>query len=755
MFLEIKGLNKTYIGKDKDPKPALKDISLSFSSTGFVFILGESGSGKSTLLSIIGALRKPTHGEVLFKGRPLSLMDDDSLSSYRFHNVASIFQESSFVEDLDVAENILLGLGQRDEEKNESMKEALKKVSLPSFENRLVSDLSGGERQRVSIARAIVRNAEIIICDEPTSSLDEMTSANIFDILQNLSKDRLVIASCHDRDAAYRYGDRIIEIVDGKVAKDLTSGGESGEIIYSDDRIFVPKNHRISVEELPEFNDNLFKRGATKVFAGPKSRHFEATKKDKEELKVEESGGKLHSYFSPSKRLSSLMIRKRPKRFVIPSFLLGLTCGLFGTALVANSYDERTHSIETLANAKLDYICLTKTADTGTSHSTTITDNDIARLSSFFDTPIMGVRDGNHSFHCSVGKHNALEDEYTSTSFSGLAEANESFFKQNNFVFEAGGYPIDSGDIVISTEAADVIRRYGYRDPATYQLMIDYPYGGYSDIVDIGLSYQELIGKELIIGGLGDNDIFAIKGIVKFSSDYSPYKKLLDNRDPTASGAHNSLSNELKDAHKNDFAWQLYVKSLSDYDVSDYTKALLTIPKNRDALTRIYDSLHAGLKSPFPEFVFNNPHLQLVEFVSINIKVIARLIYFVAAFNAIVAFLILLHLHSSTVSLERRHIGLYRAYGATKSNIFSLFFKETLILTLFSSVICLLVVFFMPALINWILAREFFFIANVLTIQFWHIILLILAPFSVSTIMLSLFLSNPLKKEPAKLLKIK
>ena len=755
MLLESKNLNKNYWDKDKEPKPALKDISLSFSNTGLVFILGESGSGKSTLLSIIGGLLKPTSGAVYFKGHSIGTMDDDSLSSYRFHNVVSVFQEYSFVEDLDVAENVLLGLGKRNTSIDESMREALRNVSLPGFENRLVSDLSGGERQRVSIARAILRNVEIILCDEPTSSLDEMTSANIFDILQTLSKNRLVIASCHDRDAAYRYGDRIIEIAEGKIIKDLTSGGESSEIFYSDDRIFVPKNHRITADELPEFNDNLFKRGATKVFAGPKSRHFETTKESKEEPAADNDWKKLHSYFSPSKRLSALSVAKRPKRFVIPSFLLGLTCGLFGTALVASSYSERTHSIETLSNAKLDYICLSKTADTGTSHSTIITDSDISSLSSFFDLPIMGVKGGSYSFGGSTGSIDITKDDYSSSSFSGLAEANEEFFTQNRFRLEAGSYPTNSDDIVISTEVADVVKRYGYRDLATYQLMIDYPNGGYNKNLSIGLSYEELIGKELVVTGFEGDKILTIKGIAQFSSDYSPYRKLLDNRDPSASGAHNSILNELKDAHTNDFAWQLYVKDLSDYGAENYSKALLAIPKDKETIGTLYDAFHASSGRPFPEYEFNNPHLQLVEFVSINIKVIARLIYFVAAFNALVAFLIILHLHSSTVSLERRHIGLYRAYGATKANIFALFFKETLTLTICSTIVCLLVVFLMPALINWILAKEFFFIANVLTIKFWHIVLLILGPFSISTIVLSIFLSIPLKKEPARLLKIK
>ena len=449
MFLEIKNLNKAYFEKGKAAKHALKDISLSFSSAGLIFILGESGSGKSTLLSIIGALLRPTSGDVFYRGRSITSLDDDSLSSYRFHDVASIFQENSFVEDLDVLENVLLGQGKRDEQKDKAGVDILKKVGLGEFETRLVSALSGGERQRVSIARAIYRNAKVILSDEPTSSLDEMTSAKIFGLLQNLSKDRLIIVSSHDRDAAYRYGDRIIEIADGKIIKDLTSGGESGQIIYSDDRIFVPKNHRITADELPEFNDNLLLRDATKVFAGPKSRHFSKTEKDKEELKVEEGGARLHSYFAPSKRLSSLLIIKRPKRFVIPSLLLGLTSGLFGTALVANSYSERTHSLETLANAKLNYISLSKTANTGTSHATSITQEEISELSSFFDTPVMGVKSGSYGFSGSIGRIDVGKDDYSSNIFSGLAEADNDLFTKNGFAFKSGGFPINEDEIII------------------------------------------------------------------------------------------------------------------------------------------------------------------------------------------------------------------------------------------------------------------------------------------------------------------
>lgn len=218
-MFEIKDLVKTYKTKQHTVE-ALKGINLSLPDKGMVFILGKSGCGKTSFLNVLGGLDSFDGGEVAFNGKPLSGFSEAELDEYRNSTVGFIFQENNLINNLTVNENIDLALALQKKQDESKIEEILKATELCGLGGVKVNRLSGGQKQRVAIARAIIKEPDILLCDEPTGSLDEETGDDIFALLKNFSKDRLVLVVSHDRDAANKFGDRVIELKSGAICCD-------------------------------------------------------------------------------------------------------------------------------------------------------------------------------------------------------------------------------------------------------------------------------------------------------------------------------------------------------------------------------------------------------------------------------------------------------------------------------------------------------------------------------------------------------
>ncbi len=226
-MLEVRNLCKIYKPKNGVAVTALDDVTLSFPETGMVFLLGKSGSGKSTLLNVCGGLDSPTSGEILVKGRSSKNFSQNDFDSYRNTFIGFIFQEYNILNEFSVEDNIALALELQNKPKDKAaVEKLLAEVDLSGYAKRKPNTLSGGQKQRIAIARALIKNPEIIMADEPSGALDSATGKQVFETLKKLSKDKLVIVVSHDRDFAEQYGDRIIELKDGKVISDVSKGGE-------------------------------------------------------------------------------------------------------------------------------------------------------------------------------------------------------------------------------------------------------------------------------------------------------------------------------------------------------------------------------------------------------------------------------------------------------------------------------------------------------------------------------------------------
>lgn len=218
-LIQINCINKTYHSKLSGDVEALKNISLTLPREGMVFIVGKNGCGKSTFLNILGGLDSPTDGEFLYNGKKINLNDEKNADSYRRNRVGFIFQNYNLLEDETVFYNINL-TAQLFCKSIDDVKNVIDQVGLKEKINSPVSELSGGQQQRVAIARALVKDADVILADEPTGNLDSETSEEIFKLLKQISKRKLVVVVSHDNDFAQNYGDRIISIQDGVIVND-------------------------------------------------------------------------------------------------------------------------------------------------------------------------------------------------------------------------------------------------------------------------------------------------------------------------------------------------------------------------------------------------------------------------------------------------------------------------------------------------------------------------------------------------------
>ncbi len=221
-MLELKNITKDYKVAD-DAVHALKGVSLSFREHEFVAILGQSGCGKTTLLNIIGGLDHYTSGELYIDGKSTRDYTDRDWDTYRNHRIGFVFQSYNLIPHQTISENVELALNISGVGKAERVRrahEALDKVGLKDQYNKKPNQLSGGQMQRVAIARSLVNNPEILLADEPTGALDTATSVQIMDLIQEVSKQCLVIMVTHNAELAEKYATRTIRLLDGEVIDD-------------------------------------------------------------------------------------------------------------------------------------------------------------------------------------------------------------------------------------------------------------------------------------------------------------------------------------------------------------------------------------------------------------------------------------------------------------------------------------------------------------------------------------------------------
>ncbi len=203
---------------------ALKDINLHIKKGETLILNGVSGSGKSTLLSLIAALQRPSSGEILIEGEPISKLPEFHASNLRLKKIGYTPQDFKLIETLDSYYNIslpLIALGLNPKKIEQRVEFLLKSFDIQKRKNSLAKDLSGGEKQRVAIARSLANNPAILLFDEPTANLDHSNSQNFIKILKELKKeDKTIVIATHDPIFdSLEFIDRVVHIKDGEIVE--------------------------------------------------------------------------------------------------------------------------------------------------------------------------------------------------------------------------------------------------------------------------------------------------------------------------------------------------------------------------------------------------------------------------------------------------------------------------------------------------------------------------------------------------------
>lgn len=469
----LNNISKVYKSKKGIKTQALEDVSFSLPSRGMFFILGKSGSGKSTLLNIIGGLDKYNQGELIVDNKSTKKFRNRDYDYYRNTYVGFIFQEFNLLDEYNVYDNISLSLKLQKKKTNHAMIDnLLKLVGIPDLGKRRINELSGGQKQRVAIARALIKNPKIILADEPTGSLDNETGRQIFSLLKNISREKLVIIVSHDRESAMMYSDGIIELQDGKI---------------------VSNNVCSSIDEV---------------------NHFKSIKS--------------HLPFFSSLKFSFLNLGTKKLKLIFTIILISMALIFFGSSKILSYFDIEESYAKTMVDTKEEMVKVSKSVYNEFSQKWyvdynyhNLIDKDINRINKDINVPTYiqyKLNENNADIGLEINYKDIFRDQnkmaYYMMALSSynfhFIEADPSFIKEEIL----GKYPSNYDEIMIHKYIADYIMKAGvllYNDSLSFK-----------DEYYIPNSYEELIqdGKYLRLGST------KVKVVGIILDDLSRYEEL-------------------------------------------------------------------------------------------------------------------------------------------------------------------------------------------------------------------------------------
>ena len=235
--IQVRNLRKEYI-MGEERVVALRDINLTIMKGEICCIFGTSGSGKSTLLNQLAGLEKPTRGQVLIGGVPVSRLDENQLAAFRQKHVGFVFQSYNLLPELTAAENVAMPLmfrGVPKEVRELEAKKMLHRVGLANRMNHYPGQMSGGQQQRVGIARAFITRPDVVFADEPTGNLDSKTTREVMEMIRKFAKTfhQTIVLVSHDPEMT-EYADRIVTLLDGEIISDVRTGNGAADTVDED-----------------------------------------------------------------------------------------------------------------------------------------------------------------------------------------------------------------------------------------------------------------------------------------------------------------------------------------------------------------------------------------------------------------------------------------------------------------------------------------------------------------------------------------
>lgn len=576
-MLEIRNVTKVYRSKTGEQVVALNNVSISFPETGMIFILGKSGSGKSTLLNVIGGLDGYDNGEFVIMGKSSKDFAGSDFDAYRNTFIGFIFQEYNILDDFSVGANIGLALElQGKKATDETINAILQQVDLVNYANRKPNELSGGQKQRIAIARALVKDPQIIMADEPTGALDSNTGKQIFDTLKELSKKKLVLIVSHDRDFAERYADRIIELADGNIISDVTKH-EQAAVDLNDgiqqvgEKILrIKSGYRLTAKDLEMINSYLAKSEKGVVISGDarvndelrsaaglsedgSSAVFENTQAERD-VKVKSYNGAETKFIRsrlPMKnavKMGSSGLKHKKFRLFMTILLSLVAFSMFGIADTMAAYNKWTAATRSIVDSNIsnasfalnvkqtNYNYYNGKEEISEYYQTAaMNDKDILALNEKTGMTFTPVFNGTTSpnagislqkfmpgFDGNITAYQARLNGFVSLSDAQIASANMTV---------AGRMPATSTEIALPKFIYDQFKEYGFsnegvtpKEAVTADKLTMDAAGGANSIIGKHISFSSLGGW---YSGSDETSQFTIVGIVETNFDRARYEKFL------------------------------------------------------------------------------------------------------------------------------------------------------------------------------------------------------------------------------------
>lgn len=577
-MLETKNLCKKYKPKKGVPVTAIDHVSLRFPEKGMVFLLGKSGSGKSTMLNLLGGLDKYDDGEIIIKGISSKDFSQQRFDSYRNTYVGFIFQEYNVLEEFTVGANIALAIElQGRKADDETLNRILHDVDLDGYGSRKPNELSGGQKQRVAIARALVKNPEIIMADEPTGALDSATGRQVLDTLKKLSADKLVIIVSHDREYAERYADRIIELADGKVIRDVEATHETAKpeteehLVFRASTIEVPSGYHLTEEDREQINayiDSL--KSGVSITIPNQMRGFRDT--DTESIPVQDgSDFKLIKSKLPLKsaaKIGASSLKHKRFRLVMTILLSVAAFSMFAMVDTFSAYNHIRSCTDSILDTGVNYLTVQECVKKGkgldaywSTQGLRFTEEELKKIGDDIGIPMRGVyvpeNIGNSWEISALSFDTQYSPEYVFTEtgyhvnltdFRNVIEVDDKLLSEMHCTLKTGRLPDGTKDeIAISTVVLDSFAKAGYTELVLNKDGI-IEYGDFKNVTEDGETsrvpnYQkiskpeEMIGKTLMLF----DKPWTITGVVDTGFDASRYESVAKEK-KNATGADTILN---------------------------------------------------------------------------------------------------------------------------------------------------------------------------------------------------------------------
>jgi len=531
--IEIRNLVKVYNPKNGVPVRAVDGVNLKIADTGMVFLLGKSGSGKSTMLNLLGGLDQYDSGEIIIKGKSSKDFSQSEFDSLRNTYVGFIFQEYNILSEFNVGQNIALAMELQGKKATpQALDELLDTVDLTGYARRKPNELSGGQKQRVAIARALIKNPEIIMADEPTGALDSVTGRQVLMTLKKLSKSKLVIVVSHDREFAEKYGDRIIEMADGKIISDTVKHlsqseklSEGVEVI--DDKVLrIRDGESLTDEEFDKIRTYI-KNSGQNVYI---SLDNEISKTFAEAARIDEQGGregfksteaedirvktygegdfKLIKSRLPMKNafaIGASGLKSKPVRLMFTVFLAAVAFTMFGLSDTFGTYNKYKTTVQSIIDTGIDYATFSRQekqvygdgANDYWYDDKMMQPEDAKFLQERYgELGLIPVYNQNQYGSIDIDRDNFISPAifekssaaFFSTSVSGYAAADQAYFDRMGYEL-TGSLPKDKTQVVITAYTAELYVRAGWVNPDNENDRAD------------KLSAADMIGKKVRLGG--------------------------------------------------------------------------------------------------------------------------------------------------------------------------------------------------------------------------------------------------------------